>query len=144
MKKLLFFLAVSTAVILMSGCSETGGAVETALSAEEHFARAQEYREEPEHLALAIWHYEQFLKSASGVKNNDTALAEIQLAASRELYCRQIAEEDLDTDTEIRDLQLKLRNLEQRNADLQSWISRLHTENRALREAHIGKVSRTR
>ena len=143
MKKLLLITFFCAAVLLLAGCGSSAEKTGDMASAGNHLAKAQQCRENPEHLALAIWHYEQFLKSAENTGGQDAALAEIQLTACRELYRQRIAGDDPADAAQVRDLQMKLRNLEQRNADLQSWISRLHTENRALREAHIdGAVKR--
>jgi hypothetical protein len=141
MKKILFCLSVA-ALILLAGCSRESASPAAAVTADEHLVQAQENRSNPENLALAIWHYEQFLKKTDGKQHNDIALAQMQLTACRALYRQQIADDSPEDAAEVQDLRLKLKNLEQRNADLQSWISRLHTENRALRDAQLGKAGR--
>lgn len=104
------------------------------MTPEEHFSAGRLLQQSyPEDLSLAAWHFQQAASYAP-------AGSDLSSAASIEL--RQ-ALRTLSGNTEgvqgnpslRRDLEEQLRVLRQRNRELESWISRLNTENLSLRQA---------
>ena len=102
-------------------------------TAEEHFSAAQASKTSDEDLPLAIWHYEQSL--ADGTLDEATAaIAKIELSSCRDDYLLKSGFLS-STGAKNQDLETQLRLLKRRNAELESWISRLNTENLILRQS---------
>ena len=117
-------------LLLLTSCKPDAEAIHD-LSAEEHFTAAQQCQENEEDLALAIWHYEQYL--ADEPEDNATStLAHISLQQCRTKYFQHSG---TSKGSAHKDLEEQLRLLRQRNSELESWLSRLNTENQTLRQA---------
>lgn len=102
-------------------------------SAEEHFSAAQACKEADEDLALAIWHYEQALATGT-LDEATTAIAKMELETSRDEYFRQSG--NLSTaGAKRQDYETQVQLLKRRNNELESWISRLNSENLTLRQS---------
>ena len=109
------------------------------MTPEEHFSAGRLLQQGyPEDLSLAAWHFQQAVSYAPAGSDLSSA-ASIEL---RQAYLSHFRG-DLTGNTEgvqgnpslRRDLEEQLRMLRQRNRELESWISRLNTENLSLRQA---------
>ena len=102
-------------------------------SAEEHFSAAQACKSSPDDLALTIWHYEQALDDGT-LDEATAAIAKIELSSCRDEYMLQSGCIS-STGAKNQDLETQLQLLKRRNSELESWISRLNTENLILRQS---------
>lgn len=102
-------------------------------TAEEHFAEARRCHEAPEDLPLAIWHYQQFLLDAESTSEL-VPIAKIEYEQCLKEFLVS-ADFSRSQNAAIQDKEEQLRLLKLRNAELESWISRLNTENLSLRQA---------
>lgn len=131
MPKFLYSILFSLFFLCISCCPSAKSIHE--LSAEEHFAAARQCQENDDDLALAIWHYEQYLADGTGDAATAT-MAKISLEQCRTKYLQQSGI-GTSQGSARKDLEEQLRLLKQRNSELESWLSRLNTENQSLRQA---------
>lgn len=130
----LFLCVAFCGVLVLTSCGESNSSVALhAMTPAEHFAEARICHDNQEDLALAIWHHQQFLLDAD---------EEPELAPIAKIEYEQCLKEFLsgmnisqNHSSTIQDKEEQLRLLKLRNAELESWISRLNTENLSLRQA---------
>ncbi len=127
-----FFLVAS--LLFLGGCApKSPTEVLQAFTAEEHFAAARQCHDNPEDLSLAIWHYQQFLLDGDEAPEL-VPIAKIELEQCLKEFLA-VAGISQSQNATIQDKEEQLRLLKMRNGELESWISRLNTENLSLRQA---------
>lgn len=133
MPKLLSHLFLCLALAWLCGCRPQDPTVALReMSAQEHFAAARAAQSDRADLPLAIWHYEQFLSAETDPALLDVARIELSQCMQR---LSQGGAETAQRTSGRDDMPEQLRLLKRRNTELENWVSRLNTENLALRQA---------
>ncbi len=125
-------------LLFLVACGGRAPEAPAAADPRHHFTEAEKLRGQPEHLPLAIWHYERFLDAAAGDSDlaQDAEVARMQLELCRERYLnRHETGASASEAASVQALTTRIRLLEERTRQLGGWIGRLERENRELRQA---------
>ncbi|MGN0866307.1 MAG: hypothetical protein ACI4SG_01335 [Oligosphaeraceae bacterium] len=127
-------LSLLLTLSLLSGCgSPDPRQILEEMTAAQHFAEGQALEGEPEELPLALWHFGQCLAKADpGTPLADSAALEREKCL--QLFLRS-QEQGGGAASRRRELEEENRLLRRRNDELESWLSRLKTENLSLRQS---------
>lgn len=128
------FLPLLLLALLLPGCvPRNPQALLEEMTPAQHFEAGEALAAYPEDLPLAIWHFSQCRLKAQPGSPLATSAALEQEKCTQAFLLQREAGERLSSQQQSQEEQLRL--LRRRNAELEGWVSRLNTENLALRQS---------